>query len=135
MSEEKAGEVKRSLYGYLRNDANAKSGQIIWTTVKDAEPRLKGKGYSKSFLQCNARATNEYQDRWALAYVFNRYMNPIEKAFFQDNGVKVNQDLLAVSDLLQWVYRSRVRNGESIELYLPSSRMRRLLKAWAKYEL
>ncbi|WP_377350866.1 hypothetical protein [Pontibacillus salicampi] len=135
MSDETVVEVQRKIYGYFRNDVKAKSKDIIWTTLKDAKTDLSGKGYVFSFLQCNARATNEYQDRWALAYVFNRYMHPIEKAFFEDNGVKVNQDLLAVSELLQWIYRSRIRNGEPIELYLPSSRMRRLLKEWANYEI
>lgn len=139
MSADKTLETRRAIYGYFRNDVKAKSSEILWTTVKgeqdEVRKELSGKGYARSFLQCNARATNEYQERWALAYVFNRFMNPIERAFFEDNGVTVDQDLLAVSDLLQWVYRSRIRNGEIIELYLPSSRMRRLLKAWSNYEI
>lgn len=135
MSEDVRAEVQKNIYNYFRNISKAKSKQILWTTIKDAKTDLSGKGYARSFLQCNARATNEYQDRYALAYVFNRYMNPTERAFFEDNGVKVNQDLLAVSDLLQWIYRSRIRNGETIELYLPSKRMRRVLKQWANYEI
>ncbi len=135
LTADKEDEIRKGIYNYFRNVTKAKSKEIIWTTVKDAKSGLSGKGYARSFLQCNARATNEYQDRKALAYVFNRYMNPIERAFFEDNGVTINQELLAVSDLLQWVYRSRIRNGESIELYLPSSRMRSLLKQWAEYKL
>jgi len=139
MSADKMEGIKKSIYGYFRNDIKAKAKEILWTTVKGEHDivriQLSGKGYARSFLQCNARATNEYQDRWALAYVFNRFMNPIERAFFEDNGVKVDQDLLAVSDLLQWIYRSRIRNGEPVELYLPSSRMRDLLKKWANYEI
>jgi hypothetical protein len=135
MSDDKETEIQLNIYNYFRNIVKAKGKEILWTTLKDAKIGLSGKGYTRSFLQCNARATNEYADRRALAYVFNRYMNPIERAFFEDNGVKVNQDLLAVSDLLQWIYRSRVRNGESIDLYLPSSRMRGLLEAWANYEI
>jgi hypothetical protein len=127
--------IKRNLNNYLRNVCRASSNEIIWTTKKDYQSRLSGKGYTKSFLHCNARATNEYADRWALAYVFNRYMHPFERAFFEDRGVTVNQDLLAVSDLLQWVWRSRIRKGEPIKLYIPSSRMRSLLRAWANYEI
>lgn len=139
MTAEKEDEIRRNLYNYFRNIAKAKGGEILWTTVKgdndSVRKSLAGRGYSRSFLQCNARATNEYQERWALAYVFNRYMNPIERAFFEDNGITVNQEALAVSDLLQWVYRSRIRNGESIKLYLPSARMRNLLRRWANYEI
>lgn len=139
MSADKTIETRRAIYGYFRNDIKAKSKDILWTTIKGENDRIRkelsGKGYARSFLQCNARATNEFQDRWALAYVFNRFMNPIERAFFEDNGVTVDQDALAVSDLLQWIYRSRIRNGQPVELYLPSSRMRGLLKAWAENEI
>lgn len=139
MTLEKEDEVRNNLYNYFRNILKAKGKEILWTTLlgdnESVRRGLTGKGYARSFLQCNARATNEYQERWALAYVFNRYMNPIERAFFEDNGIKINQEALAVSDLLQWIYRSRIRNGESINLYLPSSRMRGLLKAWSNYEI
>ncbi|MBM7598023.1 hypothetical protein JOC34_000380 [Virgibacillus halotolerans] len=135
LTADKEDEIRKNIYNYFRNVVKAKSKEIIWTTVKDAKTGLSGKGYARSFLQCNARATNEYQDRWALAYVFNRFMTPTEISFFQDNGVTVNEELLAVADLLQWIYRSRIRNGKQVELYLPSERMRTVLKAWANYKI
>ncbi|CAG9612409.1 hypothetical protein BACCIP111899_01585 [Bacillus rhizoplanae] len=127
--------IKRNVYNYFRNYCKSKTKDVLWTTIKKKEAKLRGKGYTKGFIPVNTRATNDYADRWALAYVYNRYMNPFERAFFEDNGVSVNEELLAVSDLLQWVWRSRIRNGQSIKLYLPSSRMRGLLKAWEKYEI
>ncbi|MGD7047687.1 hypothetical protein FZC83_05395 [Rossellomorea marisflavi] len=134
-SDETLGVVQKNIYNYFRNVAKASGKEIIWTTIKDAQVDLKGKGYTKGFIPCNMRATNDYADRSALAYVFNRFLNPIEKSFFEDHGVKVDEELLAVSDLLQWIWRSRIRNGKSISLYLPSSRMRRLLKSWKDYEI
>lgn len=127
--------ARNNMRNYLRNICAAPASAILWTTKKDKARSLSSKGFTKSFLQCNARATNEYADRWALAYVFNRYMHPHERAFFEDRGIAVNQELLAVSDLLQWIWRSRIRNGENVRLYLPSSRMRSLLLAWSKYEI
>lgn len=129
------GEIKRNLYTYLRSHCQAAAGEIIWTTLKDYRHSIKGRGFADSFLPVNARATNEYSDRWALAYIFNRYMSPEPRTFFQENGVSVNEDAFAVADLLQWIWRSRIRNGEPIKLYLPSSRMRSLLLAWSKYEI
>lgn len=128
-------EIKKNLYNYLRNICEAKGNEILWTTLKDCRNSIKGRGFSDSFLAVNARATNEYGDRWALAYIYNRYMNPNERVFFEENGVRVNQDALAVSDLLQWIWRSRIRNGQPVKLYLPSSRMRSLLLAWSRYEI
>jgi hypothetical protein len=127
--------LQKNIYNYFRNICKAKAKEILWTTIKAKQFDLSGKGYAKSFAPVNLRATNEYADRQALAYVYNRYLNPIERVFFEDNGVSINQDLLAVSDLLQWVWRSQIRNGKPVSLYLPSSRMRSLLKGWAKYEI
>lgn len=132
---ETLGKIQRNIYNYFRNFCKARGDEILWTTLKDCQHSLRGRGYAKSFIPVNIRATNEYGDRWALAYVFNRYLSPIERVFFEDRGVVVNQDLLAVSDLLQWVWRSRIRNGQPVCLYLPSSRMRSLLRAWANYEI
>lgn len=98
--------------------------------------KLQGKGYTKGFIVWTTRATNEYQEKHNLAFVYNLYMKPFEKAFFENAGVKVNQDLLAVSDLLQWVWRSAIRKEkpESINIYIPSLRMRTLFYQWLNNE-
>lgn len=127
--------IRNNIYNYFRNICKARGDEILWTTIKDSQMDLRGRGYASAFTQCNLRATNNYADRWALAYIYNRYMHPIERAFFEDNGVNVDQNLLAVSDLLQWIWRSRIRKGQPIRLYLPSSRMRTLLKQWGNYEI
>lgn len=127
--------IKRGVYTYLYNQCKAKKADALWTTLKDTKPHIIPRGYKDCFLAVNARATTDYEKTFALAYVYNRYMNPEPRSFFEDNGVTVNQDALAVSDLLQWVYRSRIRNGQPIKLYLPSSRMRALLLAWSRYEI
>jgi hypothetical protein len=127
--------IQKNIYNYFRRKVGAKRHDIIWTTLKTRQSDLSGGGYARSFIPTNTRATNDYADTWALAYVFNRFMSPIEHSFFEDNGISVNQDLLAVSDLLQWVWRSRIRKGEPIKLYLPSSRMRGLLLSWSKFEI
>jgi hypothetical protein len=126
---------KRNLKNYLKNILNAPAESIMWSTLQEIEHSLKGKGYANASIPVNARATNEHADKWALAYIFNRFKNPYETSFFEDNHVKVNEDLLAVSDLLQWIWRSRIRNGLDVKLYLPSSRMRSLLHAWSRYEI
>ncbi|MCA1319786.1 hypothetical protein LC085_07650 [Bacillus tianshenii] len=128
-------QIKNNLYNYFQNIAGVKMDQVYWSTLKELERPLAPKGYRGRSIPVNSRATNEYKAVEAIAYVFNRYPNPHERAFFEDNGVTVNVEALAASDLLQWVWRSRIREGQPIKLYLPSSRMRGLLKAWANYEI
>jgi hypothetical protein len=128
--------IQKSISSYVRRVAKAKTKDVLWTTKQSVKIYLQGKGYTKGFIPLNTRATNEYADRSVLVYAYNKFMNPVfEKPFFQDNNITVDEDLLAVSDLLQWIWRSRIRKGEPIKLYLPSSRMRKLLKAWANYEI
>ena len=114
-----------------------KGTPVYWTTFKNLYDKnfIKPRGYSKSFISLNIRATNEYSDASAIAYLIDRRALPMQKGFFQDKGIHVNENGWTVSDLLQWIYRSRIRNGEPIHLFLPSKRMRDLLEQWANYEL
>ena len=107
-----------------------KAETILWTTLKEAYPKLKHWGYSSAFIAFNARSTNAYRDRYNLAFVLNVYMNPELKKFFTTKGITVYEDAWALSELLQWIWRSRIRDGQPVNLYLPSSRMRGLLRQW-----
>ena len=51
--------------------------------------------------------------------------------YFQAKGVKVDQERYALSELLQWIFRSAIREQENVSLYLPSKRMRQLLHEWS----
>jgi len=44
--------------------------------------------------------------------------------------VVVHNDLHALSEMLQLIWRTRIRKFESINVYVPSSRMRGLLQDW-----
>ena len=57
-------------------------------------------------------------------------MNPIIKNFFEQNGICINEDGYALSELIQFIFRSAVRNGKKVDVYIPSIRERELLLAW-----
>jgi len=135
--EEVIARLKKNIYTYFRNVAKAKANDIMWTTIKSKQDALKGKGYTKGFVSLTMRATNKYSHTHNLAYVYNKYMNPYERQFFTSAGVTVDDELLAVSDLIQWIWRSGIRNNpaETINIYIPSKRMRDLLKQWIKGEI
>ena len=122
--------LKANLINFFINKTKTPSGKNLWTVFKDYKKQLQGKGYTKSFLSCNARATNVYRDRTSIAYMCNIFFNPILKNFFEQKGVRVEEDKWALSELLQFLFRSAIRQGEPIKLYIPSKRMRRLLQRW-----
>lgn len=150
--------VKNALGNYFsRTLKGVRSKDIMWTTFKAFEQDLQGKGYTRiqmkkgtdkrsltkrekdrlnkqsmCFVPCNARASNDYQDRWALAYAANIYTPPFYNQFFADKGVRLDTDAYALNAFIQWLMRSRLRQGLTAELYLPSRRMRGLLEEYLK---
>lgn len=122
--------LKSNLYNFFRQ-TSSKNTDKMWTTLNKYRSSLKGKGYSNGFITFNKRATNDFADRHYLAYCINVFMQPWMKNYLIRIGVKdVNQDMYALSILIQWIFRSAVRKGEEIWLYLPSKRMRCLLVKW-----
>lgn len=99
------------------------------------------------FVVQNARATNDYSGRWVLAYCVNKYYNRLAKGFFEDgnaervkNGyqpIHLSEEKYALASLIQWIFRSRIRDKQPkpIWLYIPSKRMRELLKAWLECKI
>ena len=125
--------LQNNIYNYVSHLApilagtKVKSKDVIWTTFKDYQTKLKGKGYANSFIPCNSRATNEYMNSFVVVYPINIFVNPIVKQFFTNNGVEINEDGYALSELIQFIYRSRIRQNQHIYCYIPSVRMRSLL--------
>ena len=159
----KPDEVKKlrsKITYFVRKVAGAKAsdGVVMWTCPSEHEDKFKGQGYTKEremtaeekklpkterekvskglscFVPSNARATNNYKKRWALAYCCNMYMNSMLRVFFEDfqgdKKITFDDDLFAISCLIQWIFRSRIRDGESIQLYTPSNRMSSLFEQW-----
>lgn len=93
-----------------------------------------------SFVPCNIKASNLYSKRWVLIYLSSLSYSPVMRGFFVDdnperikNGkepIVLDDDEFALSSLIQWMCRSRLRNDEPVELYLPSKRMRKLFIGW-----
>lgn len=136
--------INTNVATYFRSlKANTKNS--FWTTIKDVAPKIKSsratyyKTSKKSnFVSVNIRSTNEYRNCIACAFVYNRYMNPVEKAFFEFHNVKVDEDMLACSDLIQFLFRGIIRqidSDEKLNVYIPSIRMRELLYKYLNYEI
>lgn len=85
------------------------------------------------FVACNTRGTNLYSDRTHCAFLIDCYMPPSVNHFLHQFDIEIDEDLYALNTLVQWVWRSAIRNGNEIHLYVPSKRMRHLLLKWLGY--
>lgn len=143
---EETKEVKEKLDYFAR-----KHKVDMWTCPKDFIKQLQTYRYSKvrkltekekqlqddekeellqkisCFVPCNAKSTNMYGDRRVLMYACNMYLHSYIRGFLWDCNVEFDDDAFALSCLIQWMFRSRIRNGEPIEIFIPSHRMKSLL--------
>ena len=124
-------QLKNNMHNYFGNIyGKVKSEFKMWGCYKKDKTKLKGKGYSSGYLNFNARATNDYRHKYILAYPVNIFMNVGEKQFYKTHGIEINEDKYALAIMLQWIWRSAIRDGRDIYLYLPSERMRDILGEW-----
>lgn len=126
--------IRANLGNYFRNATYGKSQpqDRLWTCLGEAFNYFKGAGYTKCHIAHNTKAVNHYIDTSQLAYIFNANMHPEPYKYLQDRGAEYapDKDRYALSELIQWTYRSRVRKDEPINLYIPNIRMRNLLVDW-----
>lgn len=114
----------------------ASASERLWTVYKgdgtvDWKELVAGHGYSRGcFLPCNSKGTNKYRKRKALAYLINLFPNTGIYNFLRQCGVELDRNGYALSEMIQWIWRSAIRDGEEVVVYIPSRRMRNILIDW-----
>lgn len=126
-----AKKLRSNMVNFFTNKRKPDGSEFaMWTVFKEFHDVLKGKGYTEGYVSVNARATNEYKAKKNLAYMANVFFNPILKQFFEQKNVHMYENEYALSEMIQWIWRSAIREGNDIWVYIPSKRMRLLLKQW-----
>lgn len=118
-----------SFFGKCRKDTPG--CQVLWTSYKKGQKMIETNGFQRGFLSCNQRASNRYSDRTCLAYCVNVFPHPYMARYFNDKEQFLDRDGYALSEMIQWVWRSAIRTRDgSIRIYIPSRRMRLLFTCW-----
>jgi hypothetical protein len=132
---------KKHITNFFKNICKGKVNDNLFSTFKEYEEKLNGSQWNNKFIPFNSRATNEFNHIQNLAYIVNIYPDGDLSSFLYSKGCKVNIELYALSTLIQTIFRTRIRNFDkpdeerTINLYIPSSRMRNLLKKWLNNEI
>lgn len=135
--DDKIKDLRNNLKRFFQKIPTGSAETRLWASFKSDRNKLidsKTGRFNNNFLQVSARATNEYRNRTDIAYMVNRFTNPNIMKFFATKGIIINADNFALSEMLQWIWRSAIRDNKPINLYIPSSRMRKLLKDWMKFQ-
>lgn len=126
--------LNKNLANFFKNICKSNSSTQLWTTYKAASKSVQSR-YSKSWLAFSTKATNDYIKCCDVAYLCNNYPNVMLVNIVAKRQEEVfDKDLWALSTMLQFIFRSRLRKGEPINLYIPSKRMRELFKSWLEGE-
>lgn len=90
--------------------------------------------FAVNWLPNTTRGTNDFIHCTTAVYLWDQHFNPAVATWLglrEDPGAN---DRYATTELIQWLYRTAVRRGEEVEIYLASPRMRRLLNAYLNAE-
>lgn len=135
----------RNAYQFMK-EHGVRSDSFMFTTFNAYKDMLQSNGrYYPSllrFLPCNTKATNSYQNCTGVAYLCNRFFDVTCTKFLEQRAeaeknpeLKFNNDNYALSELVQFVWRSNVRVRESsqpVYVWIPNKRMRTLLQDFQK---
>ena len=138
----------RSAYKIMKRHG-VTSSTFMFTTFTAYKELLQSDGRHyptlKRFLPCNTKATNNYSDCTGVAYLCNRFFDVTCCNFLSQKAeelgkpdLKFDNDNYALSELLQFIWRSNVRVKESdkpVYVWVPDKRMRKLLQNFQKRAL
>lgn len=133
--------LKNNTYNYFRNITKTSGRSNLWTAFQDEKDEsgmpciswremIADPLYKAGFVPFNTKGTNDYKHKVALAYLVNVFPNTSVLNYLSASGVPLDRDRYALSEMIQWIWRSAIREGKEIHLYIPSRRMRTLLVNW-----
>ena len=121
----------RQLLGIEPNDIMLTCSKDLWND----EPRGRGikvgsRLYQANWIANTTRGTNAFSHCSHAIYLYDQHLNPaIVRWLNVENRGAFDNDY-ALSEFIQWLYRSRVRKGEPVTVFFASSRMRSLVENW-----
>lgn len=118
------GCVEDVMYTMHKNTVIKKNSKAV------IKMRIRGYSPETCFVGCSSRATNDYAHKNVLVHAYNRYPNAKIISYLQDYNFIVDTDRFALSEMLQWIWRSQIRKDKPIQLCIISDRMRGLFVDW-----
>lgn len=123
-------QLRKHICNFFRNRQGGTVADRMCGTYKNHWGKIRSKGYWNSNVVFSQKSSNAYSDRSVLAYPVNLFANGNIVNYYAKHGMKFDNDRYALSIMVQWIWRSTIRNGNPISIYIPSKRMRNLLINW-----
>jgi len=82
-----------------------------------------------NWIPNTTRGTNNYSHCSHAIYLYEQNVNPILLNWLNANNKQFKTEF-ALTEMIQWIWRTRIRNGEPVDVYMPSGRMREIIADW-----
>jgi len=92
--------------------------KLVSTTVKN-KPK-------STYIPCNARASEDYKNKVVMIHAYNRYPLVSISNYLKAKDIPFSPEVFALNELLQWLWRSAIRDNQMITVSILSDRMRNL---------
>jgi hypothetical protein len=117
---------------------NVEANNIMITCIKAAwDDTNKHGGFKRGSRLASAlwvanttRGTNKYAHCSHAIYLYDQHLNPDLLHWLGVDNNKAFKEAYALTEFIQWLYRSRIRKGEPITVFIPSGRMERIFRTW-----
>ena len=132
--------ISKAILSVYRKVENKK--EFLFTAPKELSVRYNDKGKKAKrtilhkdipdeyYLYSGTRATNDYAYKSVLVHAYNRHPNLVVNNYLTQYASSPNSDVFALAEMIQWVWRSRIRKEEPIQLCIMNKRMERLFREW-----
>ena len=125
--------LSRKIENFAKNGP-ATIDKFAWTVFAADREKIERSRFAREecWIPVNARATNNFKHKTHMAYCVDIYLHPNTSNYLKSRGVFISADLYALSEMIQWIWRGCIRclDGQDMTVYVPSERMRKLLRLW-----
>ncbi|MGB3222546.1 MAG: DEAD/DEAH box helicase family protein [Desulforhopalus sp.] len=140
--DKKLDSTKVTLRREFRNKADmnrwADNEDFMFTCLKESVPLWadKDRKLNVDFIgpvnhvPFNTIATNDYSHKTQLAFLYNVFQFPEISNLVEAFDLECDENQYSLYTIIQWVWRSAIREGHKVRLYIPSKRMRDTLSKW-----
>ena len=124
----------RKMKGVPAEDIMVTCRKDLWVNKKDDSPTLFSKASrlnNANWVHKSTKGTNAYRHCTHAVHLFDLNLNPSVKKYL--DVTKEQEDLWKQSELIQWLYRTDLRNEDSdkdIHLHVTSKAMKELVENW-----
>ena len=82
-----------------------------------------------NWLENTTRGTNKYLHCTHAIYLYEQNANPISLRWLNADNAEFRA-AYALTEMVQWLWRSQLRRGKAVDVYMPSRRMREIIQRW-----